>query len=355
VWTVPIMGGMAPRSPLSALLSHALIAFDWEYQRAGNDDGSVPTLPLWSNLLRLVGEEGVELRELPRLARLSRRAVRPLVTGALHGGYLANDSPPCLRSGSRLRLTERGRRARELGRSVLLHAEAGWRECFGDQRVDALRASLEALVSRLELELPHYPLGYGPADNSMVGGRFVPEKLGPPHIPAHGQDWLPVLRRDVDTVNDLPLSALLSQVLVAFAIDYESQAAASLATSANVLRLIGDEGVPLDRLPPGADVTGSGRSGMERHGQIVVDRDPSNPIKKLAHLTPSARHIRDAYSPMTAESERRWEQRYGQEVVHALRAALESIVTEIDEDLPHFPAVAWIGGRFAEMRRPAAR
>jgi DNA-binding MarR family transcriptional regulator len=349
----PIISGMVLSLPLSVLLSQVLIALAWEYQQAGDGEDRVPPLPLWSNLLRFVDDESVALRDVPRLARLSKRAIRVLVASAEERwGFVAVEAAPALRGGRIVRLTDRGRRAREAGRSGLAVVEQRWRTAFGEARIEALRTSLEAVVRQLDLELPHYPLGYGPADNSMTGGRAVYERPGPPRIPAHGRDWSPVLRHERDTLAGLPLSALLSQVLVAFAIDYEREAFDSMATAANVLRLMGDEGVPLRQLPPGAAVTGTGKSGLERHGKLVVERDPTNPRRKLARLTVKARRTRDAYAPLIADIERDWQARYGQELIHTLRAALEPIASELGTTLAHFPTVEWIGGFFTEVSRP---
>ena len=60
---------------------------------------------------------------------------------------------------------------------------------------------LEALVARLELEHPHFPVRYGGSDPSFTGGP--------------GVDWKPVPRESGSNVTGLPMTALLSQALVA--------------------------------------------------------------------------------------------------------------------------------------------
>lgn len=347
------MSRMVPRPPLPALLSRVLIALAWEYQQAGGEQVRLPSLPLWSNLLRCAGEEGIALRDLPRLARLSKRATGALVDGAeRRWGLVAVEAAAAPRAARILRLTEQGRRAREAGQSMLAQVEERWRTRFGADRLDPLRSSLEALVRQLALELPHYPMGYGMADHSMTGGRHVPEKPGPPRIPAHGQDWSPVLREGGDPLTGLPLSALLSQAVVAFAIDYEREACEAMATAANLLRVIGDEGLLLRELPPGASGVGWGDLRPGRHGKLVVELDPVNPRTKRVRLTPEARRTRDAYGPLVAEIECRWQGQYGEEVLRTLRAALEPVVSELGSGLAHFPTVVWIGGVFAEGSRP---
>ena len=64
---------------------------------------------------------------------------------------------------------------------------------------------LEALVSQLDFEHPHFPVPYGTADPRFTGGP--------------GVDWKPVPRQTDTMVRGLPMTALLSQALVAFAIE----------------------------------------------------------------------------------------------------------------------------------------
>ncbi len=239
--------------PLSVLLSHALVALKEEFERAGAGTDTLPSLPVWSDVLRLVGDDGVDVLEMPRLARLSRRTMKVAVDRVVQAGWAvtAKDSAP--RSPKVVRLTEQGREARDAWEPVNAAVEHAWRKQLGDIRFDALRASLEALVSQLHLELPHFPASYGPSDPSITGGIYT-QASAAGDVPPHGQDWPVVLRGEGDTVSPLPLAALLSQALVAFAIDYECDAHMGLAQSANILRLIDDDGVALDDLPALAGV-----------------------------------------------------------------------------------------------------
>ena len=82
-----------------------------------------------------------------------------------------------------------------------------WQAKVGPEVASQLRASLESLVAAFPLEHPHYPASYGLADASITGG--------------NGVDWKPVRRTGGDPVANLPLSALVSQALVAFAMEYE--------------------------------------------------------------------------------------------------------------------------------------
>ena len=105
------------------------------------------------------------------------------------------------------RLTSSGVHARAQGSAALEAAERAWRDRFGTTFVEDLRAALVGRVQRVDVELPHFPTGYGQGDSSMTGGAFVPGESGPPRIPPHGEEWPVVLREDREAVwRDYPLS-----------------------------------------------------------------------------------------------------------------------------------------------------
>lgn len=328
--------------PLSALLSQVLIAFTREYERGGAE---LLSLPMWADFLRVITPDGVEAREIPKLARISRRAVPPLLSGvARDAQFVESDNPSGKRGAGVARLTKAGGAASDAARTAIREAEKRWTDEFGTGRLSATRTALEGVVSQLDLELPHYPVGYGAVDWRITGGAHAPARPGPPRIPAHGADWAPVLRdRDADSLSGLPFFALVSQALVAFAIDYEARAGA-LWSAANVLRQIDDTGAPLAATPPAAGITGAGKSGLERHGIVTVTSDRNNPATKRVHLTPIGKQLRDAYVPLTAHVEREWKDQYGSTAVGALRNALAALSRDLDPSLPHYPTITWVGG-----------
>lgn len=343
--------------PLSALLGRALVDLTRSFEAAAPPAAPVPSLVLWSSLLRVATADPVPQRELVAASRLSRRAMASIVTGATRLGLVAVEPNPAGR-GSLVRLAPTGETVAAAWQPLVAMGEAAWTAGRDARAVGELRKSLRAIVGQLDLEHPHYPTGYGPADPSMVGAGAVPAKVGPPRVPAHGKDWSPVVRATTakatkapattaSDVDDLPLFALLSQVLVAFAIDYEEHQPGPLATAANVLRWIPDGDVPLAELPRLAGVTGAGTSGLERHGVVSVTtgRPPAGPS---ARLTDVGRRLRDAYEPSTRAVEAAWVERHGA-AVGELRAALESIDGSIAADRPHFPVVVFTGTGFAEV------
>ena len=305
---------------MHALLSQALIAVTQEYERRGAGSAELPTLAVWSNVLRPVGD-GIEQRALPAAARLSKRAVRAAVTAAEKRGWL-------VREGTTVRLAPAGEAARR--RWPALDADVD--PIFGDD----VKRALSRLVRQLHLEWPHYPTGYGPADHSITGGVYAPGGGQiDSKVPTHGADWAPVLRDDVDgsSVAGLPLSALLSQAFVAFAADFEELWIGGLHLAATVLRLLGDEGVPVREIPMLSRLKGDGKSVLERHGYIDIVRHPDDPKVRIAVPTTRGRNTRDQYEATVGRVEERWGPKYGADVVAELRAALESL--DVDRSLPH--------------------
>ena len=135
-------------TPLNELLSDALA----DLTREIGDDA----LPVCANLLRLIPEDGLDLRDVPAAARVSKRAAKWDTNIARRNGWTTEAS-------ERLRLTASGRAVRDACAHRVEAAEAALRERFGDDVLAKLRMSLEAIVSQFDLELPHHPVGYGPA------------------------------------------------------------------------------------------------------------------------------------------------------------------------------------------------
>jgi len=306
--------------PINALLSQALIAVSDDYVRHGADSTGLPTLALWSNVLRPMGD-GIDMADLPAAARLSKRAVRAAVGAAEKAGWL-------LRDGSSLRLSPTGDTARERWPSLDAEVDAA----LGSE----LAPALSELVRQLYLEWPHYPTGYGPADHSITGGIYSGGGgLIDSKVPTHAKDWEPILRHDVDgsSVADLPVSALLSQAFVAFAADFEELWIGGLHLAAIVLRHLPDEGRPVTEIPMLSRLKGDGKSVLERHLYIEILRDPDNPKVRRAVPTARGRNTRDEYEPTVERVESRWPTKYGADVVSRLRTSLESL--DVDRSLPH--------------------
>jgi hypothetical protein len=300
---------------LTALLSKTLDALSREVD--DDRDEGMPRLAVWATVVQHLDEQGVDERDLPRLARLSKRALPPALKPLQRAGHIAITD-------KRVRLTPAGRAASDAWPPLLADAERRWRRRFGAARMTSLRRSLEQLASGFELHHPDYPTRYGPADPTVRGGP--------------GKDWKPV-PRPPGASTGAPLTSLLSQALVELTADYDGRAG-PLAWAANVLRFIPGGDVAVAELSDGGWVPT-----MARHGFVELSSDRSR-----VALTPLSRRMRDAYLPVLATIEDEWSTRYGREVVDALRSALEAIVAVVDPDdqLAHLHSFAalWSDARW---------
>ncbi|HWH09532.1 MAG TPA: helix-turn-helix domain-containing protein [Solirubrobacteraceae bacterium] len=313
---------MAERLPLSALLSQALVAFTieldnaWETRipnrttRHGGPRSALyaTSLRQWSNFMRVLGPQGLTVRELERRTR-----AKPQLDGMRRWGYVTIGPDPTDR---RPKPPERdllvvptmaGRRAQAVWKPLPEEIEGRWRERFGVDRVEELRSTLAELVTGLGLALPEFLTG-------VYGGRAAKPGDGPVEV----------------TEARLPLSALLSQVLQAFALDYEQESRASLCFSADVLRVLDQDGVEVSRLPRLSGVSVEqirvALGILAKHGAVVVASDPGA-RRRQARLTGRGLEGRAVYRAMPGEIEARWAQRFGADRLRRLRGLLEDLAT----------------------------
>ena len=325
-------------TPLSFLLSHAFNAFERDYSKILDDRFSQPSLGVWSNVLRAVTDDGLRTNDLPKSTVLSLRGARGVLRDMQRLRWLSTEKRGRV---PYLRLTAAGRRAKDMGNRLVEEVEEEWRRRFGAARVRALRESLAAVTDQFEFELPWCMTGYGAADTSVTGGNYVPAQLGPPRVPHHGQDW-PVVPRDAGSAGERPLSALLSQALTMFTIDYEWNIegyGAGLYATTNLLRFIGDDGMPLqEAIAKGgmSRISGNGKSGTERHLVTVVAPGHAKDGSRTVYLTPKGKRARDSFPHLVMAVERDWQARYRTHV-KKLRTALEALDADLGENLANYP------------------
>jgi hypothetical protein len=289
---------------LPTLLWTTLSALDIAHSEQGAGRGGLPSLEMWSNAVRAFDVDGVERRRLPVSLRLSKRAVRANLIAAARRGW-AEEMPagPAGRRTVKVRLTAEGAEAAARWEPLRGAAEAVWGARAGTYEAHELRRALEDLVSRFPLEHPHFPAAYGAADATVTGG--------------NGREFSPVYRQGGGTVASLPLSALVSQALTAFAMAYEQQAGVALWLSALVLRRVPPEGRSVRDLGRTA-----GLSALERHGYVRAQPASTG---RWVQLTDRGRLVSDAYERRIDQVERDWGAQYGQQVVGAVRHGLERI------------------------------
>ena len=310
--------------PLPETLSHALTALELDYSRA-QQNVEIPSIQIWSNLLRVLGDEPVDWLDYEKRAVVTKRAKNTILRTAEEIGLIEIQKKKVGKTRKTfLRLTNRGSKLKEQGTARLLDVEKQWAEQIGQQDFTVLRETLATIVRDQDLELPFYITGYGPADASVTGGNFRAAINGPPRIPARGAEFPVVVREKETAVRDMPLSALLSQALAAFAIEYEAENLGQLVHVSNVLAHIPDEGVRLQDAKALGDITGNDKTLHERHLHVVVEPGPPRDGERRVFLTPKGKRMRDAFPYTSRKIETKWRERYG-EAVHTINRVLRAL------------------------------
>jgi hypothetical protein len=338
--------------PLSALLSQALVAFTIE---ADNETehrlphrtrnlGLAPDAPpgapwltsllMYANCLRHLPDEGITIAELAGRARtatnldgMRRWGYVTFIPDPGHAGGLpaASARPPGGRArvhrsarpspDTLIRPTTWGIAARDTWRSVTAEVESRWRGRLGDADFTALRAALAGIAEQLDPLLP---------DCLPILHHGLLTRQDQPTAAGAG------LERCAAPVAGLPLWALLSRPLLAFARQYEAEPGPSLAISANVLRVLPDAGVHTKDIPALGGVSKESVAmalGVLRpQGVVTEGPDPAGTRFKVTRLTARGIALRDGYPALAADVDRGWRARFGDATVTALRQALEPLV-----------------------------
>ncbi len=330
----PVPPSTGPLS-LSALLSQTLVAFTIELDNEAEhrlphrttDHGAAAQgggawLVSWAmaeNCLRFVSDQPVTVAELEALARTPtnldgmRRWGYITIDGSAQKTYRGRPGP-----GAVLRATARGLRARDTWLPLPGLIEQRWRERYGADAISGLRGPLEQLAGQLDPGLPDVLPILGPELFSRGPAAGLPPRPEPPDAAA------------------LPLPALLSRALLAFALEYEAESAVSLAVGANLLRVLGPDPTRPRDLPL---LTGISKEavnwalGVLLRGRLAAEEpDPAARRGKVLRLTAAGERARRLYLGRLAKVEDRWSQAYDQ--VAALRRPAEELAIGTDGQPP---------------------
>lgn len=156
----------------------------------------------------------------------------------------------------------------------------------------------------------------------------------------------------------LPLSALLSQALVAFTIEFDNEFEHRFRTArphrdalaskhegpwlvsqvmwANVMRLLPEEGLTVEELHSRAHTAQDSLAGLQRWGYLTRDRprESGPPDQDLVRPTSAGRRAPEA--PLGGVIEQRWRERFGASAIAPLRAALAAPIAARQSELPHY-------------------
>lgn len=126
---------------LSVLLARALLMITLAFERK-----SPLSLPMCADGLRVLGEDPVRVRDLPRLTGGSKEALAMIVGHLARTGLVTVGPDPGAARGKVVRLTGRGGAAKEASARRLAAVEEGVRARLGAAAVDRLRRVLEAVI-----------------------------------------------------------------------------------------------------------------------------------------------------------------------------------------------------------------
>jgi hypothetical protein len=325
--------------PLHALLSFALVAFTIELDNqfeqrvphrttVGKSEGAQPdspwlvSLPMYANFLRFIyGDEALTISQFKQRANLSREVTRMWLTRlSSWWGYISVERSPTAAGPADwiIHLTRGGRRACETWQTLLPEIEANWGQRFGGKLTSRLRQALLSVRGKIPGEFPeHLPiLGYGFVAN------FSPNQSH--SVPAN--------------LEKLPLSALLAQVLLAFALDFEAASELSLPLCANALRLLGENPLPIRGLH---DMAGISKEAMKvslgflvRNSHASTGRAPGT-RGPAVRLTSKGLATRDLYQTRVKEIEATWKKRFGSASLVELRESLADLVHDGSPSASH--------------------
>ena len=275
---------------------------------------------MWANLLRFV-EDGITVGELVGAAGLPRAAVLSRIGGVERWRYVSVAGSPAKRDGygsgrglkddAVVQLTPAGRRAAEIWPGLPDEIEVRWRDRFGAADVDQLVAALRGVNEGIDVPLPEFL----PVVSSTDGMALEPGSGSA-------------------ATGELPLLALLAQALMAYTLEFEQSSPLSLPLCANVLRVLGADGVPVRELPALTGISKEAVSvsltSLARTEYVAVEGAPAS--RRTVLLTPAGEALRTDQERLHGRIARRWRTRFGARVAEQLRASLERLV-----DHPELP------------------
>jgi DNA-binding MarR family transcriptional regulator len=327
---------VADSLPLPAQLSAAFVALAIEIDNtaeeriahhttafrgsAARDGVWLASIAMWFNAVRVLAEvDELTVGELRERTRLDTN-----VDGLRRWGYATVDGigrrlgeqlRPTPKPSSVLRLTTRGHAAHEAWAPLPAEVEQRWRDRFGSTVIDRLRAALLAAAQLEERELP----GYLPI---LTFGLWADRQR---------KTKLSAGTRSAASAADdasLPLICLLARVLLAFTLDYETDARLALPVWAAGLRVLGSEPTPVRDLPARAGVGTEAMAmvlkQLERAGCVETTSIPGRRGKQVC-LTQRGAAARSGGARRVASVSEHWVGRFGP-AVDELRSALQPLV-----------------------------
>ncbi len=133
--------------PLIRLLDAAFHAFSEELLKRVEAAGFKDIRPGHGCVFGNIDPQGSRLTDLAERANMTKQSVGEVTSDLERRGYLERVPDPDDGRAKIIQLTERGREAQAIGRGLIDDLEREWAECYGEERVGALREALEAITA----------------------------------------------------------------------------------------------------------------------------------------------------------------------------------------------------------------
>ncbi|HEY4320601.1 MAG TPA: hypothetical protein VGM77_05415 [Gemmatimonadales bacterium] len=351
-------------APIVTLLSQCVVAYTVEFDNTfeervphrTSDHGAPPGVPdapwlvsrvMWQMLLRHVPPDGVSIAALKQQSGLSEKSFRIWLTRLSEWwGYLIVTTDAAVPGGKWVQPTRSSEFAMATWPTLDGEIEMRWGVRLGVASVSRLRDALVAIDAELDPALPEYLpiLGYGLSTAAAV------------HESVHGL-------AATTAPNELPsLARLLNRVLLALALEFERATALPLALVANVLRVLGQDGVRVRDLPA---LTGVSKPSIEialkllrRTRGAALAADPDGKRVRAVRITERGALGQERYRQGLVDVEKDWCSRYGAVRVAELKRALAELVGDgTASGSPLFaglvpPAGSWRAAAIAPVTLP---
>lgn len=102
-----------------------------------------------ANVIPFVPDEGIQVSELAKLARVRKQSMAQSVEQLEKLGYLERRPDPNDRRARLVFLTERGRAVRPVAVKAGRRVEKEWAKLTGPEEIESLRESLQTLLAKL--------------------------------------------------------------------------------------------------------------------------------------------------------------------------------------------------------------
>jgi DNA-binding MarR family transcriptional regulator len=307
-------------APFTVLLSHVLLAFtiehDNEWERLMMMSPYRPflvSMVMWSNFMRFISADGTTVKELSSAAGYTDRP-HPSLPGMERWGYVKIERNPNAKRAktpaedSIVQPGLSGLKAQELWAGLPEVILARWQERFGSETVDAISDRLRPLINDIGQGLPEYlPVLYSKDFRTQIGD----------HPP-------------VDSTRQNAFPVVLSWPLIAFTMEYERRSELALPLIANIVRVIGEDGVGLSDIPRlsgiAKEATAMSLTYLQKNDYATVEHHPDGARGKWVRLTSKGRDAQLAHSSDLATTENAWGSRLGSDALRNARLALERVV-----------------------------